>query len=232
MKRFCLFVLTLAMATVLAVSCAPDKYTFRENSWVVCFYEPSYGFGGSWGEEFDINLSIWGAKNPCTPWSDKEEFRALCQKHGDVGYDAGKRVIEDAMPGHYTPAAVTTNINAIEVVAPLDDFDAEHPAGTSLNDLITVKYATLQPFINDGYTKRSDYVYIDGYQLREQALVDITAEDLKLVGSGMALHFATPPTPVMKIFIQITITDVYGQKHVLEKNIFNDNYEYKQPGNL
>jgi hypothetical protein len=34
----------------------------------------------------------------------------------------------------------------------------------------------------------------------------------------------------MKIFMQIILTDEYGQKHVLEKNIFNDNYEYKQPG--
>ncbi len=210
---------------------SPEIWKYDGSSWVLCFYEPCYKEPeGSWKEGFWMNVFLWDYRNYYTPWSRSEEFYAMCEKQGDVGYDVGERTIALIDGDWFRPQALTTNYTSIEIVAPLVDFDEEHPAGTSLNDLVRVRYSTLYPFIRDGYNVQPDTSYTDGYLECDKKLTDITAEDLRLLGPNLRFNFSKTPPYAMKIFMQIILTDEYGQKHLLEKNIFNDNYEYKQPG--
>ena len=199
-------------------------------TWIVSFCDPEYQEpDAGWAKDFWMSVNLHGERC-CTAWNNVAEFNTLCQKYGDTNYKGDKRVVEGVYPGNYNPQALTTNYTSIEIVAPLDDFDEEHPAGTSLNDLVRVRYSTLYPFIRDGYNVQPDTSYTDGYLECDKKLTDITAEDLRLLGPNLRFNFSKTPPYAMKIFMQIILTDEYGQKHVLEKNIFNDNYEYKQPG--
>ena len=226
---------------VIYDKCPPEdmdggwSYIADEKSWILGFCNLKMWMDGEWNDGFTLSVGLWSNSGPsCAPWQgrkERREYHKLCRKVGDVNYKGGERRVELNGPYyHSAPFAITTNFTSIEIVAPLDDFDEEHPAGTSLNDLVRVRYSTLYPFIRDGYTKQPNVGYIDGYQVRDQKLTDITAEDLRLLGPDLRFNFSKTPPYAMKIFMQIILTDEYGQKHVLEKNIFNDNYEYKQPG--
>lgn len=66
--------------------------------------------------------------------------------------------------------------------------DEKHPAGSSLNDLITIQYYSLAEFINKGYP--------DNYKgTFRKRLSELTETDLWVIDNYIELHWETLPAP-------------------------------------
>lgn len=128
-----------------------------------------------------------------------DKHRTLSEKYGDTNngnYWSGK----DLGFGNY---ALADSFVDIDIVSDAE-YDDEHPAGTSLADIVRVSFRTFYPFVS-GETKHasSEEVY--------KFVAELTFEDLTLVEVGddtFAFHFETPPLSAQQHNFTITfITD-------------------------
>ena len=76
------------------------------------------------------------------------KYKKYAQYYGDTTYTE-KHDNSETEIGSRIP------LNSINIIADCD-FDKEHPAGTSLNDIFTLKYLALYSFIKDGYKNRNE----------------------------------------------------------------------------
>ena len=217
MKRLLLIFAALAM-----VACGGRGSRIWENSYVLS-YAPAhpqikehYIYGesgtptGKGKPEFSIEVWGSGSKEPvpsfaksCSYDSNKSLYKQLCQKHHDNNYKE-ERYEHPNTPGindAYT--AVATDFVDIDItVSPA--YDAAHPDGSSLADIIKVTFTTLKPFIDAGYKYTQNYSEwnCDGmvcqthpnYYHCVKMMNEMTARDMTLLGPSMALEFTTPPT--------------------------------------
>ena len=136
---------------------------------------------------------------------EKAVYDDLCTKHNDLNYRhrvslMGRRIpVEDIF--------IDTDFVSVSLVTDAD-YDAAHPAGADLSDIVRFISCSPYPFIKSGY---SSYYHYDGgglpedfgdvwqllcgpeklnpeldnpYHLIDKRLEDLTAEDLTLLGSG------------------------------------------------
>ncbi len=128
-----------------------------------------------------------------------EKYSDLCRKHGDVGYNrkiaylSGRDVVYNA-----------SDLLSVKVYSDRD-FDAEHPAGSSLADIVRFLSCSPKEYIASGYKSMYSYdaaslseVFVttwaycyywgrDAYECHpiDKMLSDITPEDLVLLGPGL-----------------------------------------------
>ena len=115
---------------------------------------------------------------------DKVWFDWICYENGDFTY--GRNVsLMYGMPGI---CAYTPNIASIDVYCE-DDFDASHPAGSSINEYVKIEYRHAGDYIASGY---KDPPYPD-LRIQKRQLSEITPEDLKVLLYGPELLFVTKP---------------------------------------
>ncbi len=84
----------------------------------------------------------------------KEKFERLCQKHGDVSYNRVRM-----LPTFGTTELISfadRDFSMIEITSD-SDFDAEHPAGTSLGDIVRFLGSSPIKYIQSGYSKYYHY---------------------------------------------------------------------------
>ena len=72
-------------------------------------------------------------------------FLQIAKVNGDTAYNKEIR--------HFRQVALGTPIRSINVVA-LDNMDAAHPAGSSLNDVLTVKSVPLNDYFKHHYDRK------------------------------------------------------------------------------
>ncbi len=145
----------------------------------------------------------WHAQNPDDFPREAAAYEALCERYGDTSYSGIRKFLPTYFGGY---DALWYNIVSIDVTSVVD-YDAEHPAGTSLNDLCELISWTPRDYLASGYTDRydwttppdyipEDYRYItfydfdqvnDGLHPFKVSLSDYNADDLFLMGSGQ-LH--------------------------------------------
>ena len=116
---------------------------------------------------------------------DKVWFDWVCYENGDFAYSREVRLMY-GMPGII---AYTPNIVSIDVYCE-DDFDASHPAGSSINDYIKIEYRSVWDYIAAGYTGPDPY---PDMRVKTRQLSEITPEDLRILLCGPELHFVTKP---------------------------------------
>ena len=114
---------------------------------------------------------------------DKVWFDWICYENGDFTYGREVRLMY-GMPGI---RAYTPNIASIDVYCE-DDFDASHPAGSSINEYVKIEYRHAGDYIASGY---KDPPYPD-LRIQKRQLSEITPEDLKVLLSAELL-FVTKP---------------------------------------
>lgn len=73
--------------------------------------------------------------------TDEEAFQELATRFNDTEYN--KR-------GHYMTNAMYVRSESLNIVSD-QDYDASHPAGSSLNDLFTVEYRCADDILKSGY---------------------------------------------------------------------------------
>lgn len=137
----------------------------------------------------------------------KEVYDALCTKHNDLNYPHRVGLMNTHIPTD--DIFIDTDFVSVSLVADAD-YDAAHPAGADLSDIVRFFSCSPYPFIKSGY---STYYHFDAgefpegvediwswymlgaseklkpewdnpYHLIDKRLEDLTAEDLTLLGSG------------------------------------------------
>ena len=130
---------------------------------------------------------------------DTKPFYQLCKEHGDENYcDRWVHKVDEGPL--FSSSYLADEIETIEVITK-GQWDAVHPAGSSLNDLIHFVGLSIQPFIDSSYemynygeNQLSEYFYSlypfrEGYDKREwypidKPLKELTANDMRLWGLG------------------------------------------------
>ena len=123
------------------------------------------------------------------------EYRTLCERYGDTTYynaDRGLYYMNYLEYFNY----LKYNITNIDVVSDAD-YDADHPAGTSLRDLCYLVTWSPREYIASGYTETYDwsvrpyfipdgsfYIEDEGNHPMLISLDECTPEDLVLIGNG------------------------------------------------
>jgi hypothetical protein len=148
-------------------------------------------------------------------------YDALCAKYGDMSYNR-----EEFVPIGEEPSFLAYSPVSIEIVSDVD-FDDEHPAGTSLADIVTYDGHSSKPFIDSGYQPyywedmdRFHYyekVHERPYYPVNKKVSELTVEDLMLVyGVGSELPWGhlyfQVPTLSQTHNIKVTLTDERGKK--------------------
>lgn len=136
---------------------------------------------------------------------DKAWFDRICHENGDFTYSREVRLMY-GMPGinAYTP-----DIVSIDVCCE-DDFDSSHPAGSSLNDYIKIKYRSVWSYIAAGYTGPDPYPEL---RVKTRQLSEITPEDMRILLVDPELHFVTKPEKPGVHSLKIVMKMSDGREH-------------------
>ena len=134
---------------------------------------------------------------------DKVWFDRICHENGDFTYSRKVRLMY-GMPGII---AYTPDIVSIDVCCE-DDFDASHPAGSSINEYIKIAYRHAGDYIASGY---KDPPYPDLRRQKRQ-LSEITPEDLKVLLSAELL-FVTKPEKTGIHSLKIVLKTADGKEY-------------------
>lgn len=118
--------------------------------------------GETTNEFFYVNLSGHNANRE----QNESEFINYARKYGDLSFN---QVAERFF-------AIGQSIVEIDAVCDRD-FDAEHPAGSSLGDLYRIVTHTVYPFVRDGYDPEKHSVWGDEIDVK---LCDLTEEEGKM----------------------------------------------------
>lgn len=175
--------------------CRPD--TVRAPHYILGFWQPKYFTAsaktkGSIGIEYRFDDYCWyDHRNPGRDNVETErakKYVALCERYGDITYTAERSFFPFYTGGY---SYLMDNIVSINVISETN-YDAEHPAGSSLNDICTLQWESPYTHIKSGYTVTHDWPKVgNGYWQQDKGsipfskpLAQCTAEDMILMGDG------------------------------------------------
>ncbi|MEG2365357.1 MAG: hypothetical protein RSB29_01245 [Alistipes sp.] len=184
-----------------------------------------------------LSYSWWDEQNSKSASDSGEIYTALCKKYNDLTYNKEYKII-DIYVGDRTFLA--DNIVSIQVIS-ATDYDAKHPAGSSLNDLCILTSASPRNYILNGYTGSYDWEKnLDGFDSNfkklfkgDQAegnlpfskpLTACTPEEMILMGNGYQtlcmLYLTHKPDEQNKLQrFMITLTDEQGKIYPISTNV-------------
>lgn len=157
---------------------------------------------------YDFNQKRY---QPQAPLDNQEIFNAYCSRHNDTSFNKECLFFENAHPDelvYNSNVYIGFDIESISIISDAD-FDAAHPSGTPLNDIIRFEGLSIMPYINSGYVQEFNwdsclttnslaellYQQISAddewecathsqYHLIEKPLSQCTTEDFMLLGGG------------------------------------------------
>ena len=154
-------ILIILGALFFISGCAP-MYVDRVCPSYVTSYAHMIGFRLKKFPQADANnyieiLSICDQARECdlnSRGEQKEKFEGLCQKHGDVSYNRVRSL--PTFGSTDLISFVDRDFTVLEITSD-NDFDAEHPAGTSLGDIVRFLGSSPIKYIQSGYSKYYHY---------------------------------------------------------------------------
>ncbi len=142
--------------------------------------------------------------------SNKEcpEFETIAARNGDTTYD--REVIYFPYPG-FELEVCADNYKSVSVVCPDGDWDEQHPANTSLNDLVKIEYETYACFVDGKYSE-------DALEFEHptKLLTRLGENDLRMIQPSLKLYIKAPATEGLEL--KITLTTVDGEEQAVEFN--------------
>jgi len=176
-------------------------------------YEECIGINITVSKETDLpQLEISPISDESVSFRDsgqkKERFKNYSYIHDDISYNRiisllGNMILRDKC---LYPDVISYIVSADK------DFDSSHPAGTSLNDLLTINYSSYERFIRSGYDESisapADYT---------KPLSEVRSLSLLERNYGI-LHFTKAPDKAGTYTINITI-------HSNEGSVFKTSVE-------
>ena len=132
-------------------------------------------------------------------------YDSLCRANNDIGYSENVGLFIDVIMDRiaYYPYIVS-----IDMFSDMD-FDAEHPAGSSLGDIVSLSYRTASDYIESRYRTMDPVKY---NKIRK--LSEITEKDLRLLISGFDIgpaYFEKSPDNPGEYNMTIRLTLANGE---------------------
>lgn len=145
--------------------------------------------------EVEISISFrgeGGLGNYKSTGALKESYDALCEKHNDMTFL--RETVTWGPSGPREVYLLGVDFLSIDITSD-SDFDDEHPAGSSLGDIVKLNSYSLKPYIDSGYKllAPNGTVYHPVYEF----VSELTPEQLILLGQRDyigSLRFETQPT--------------------------------------
>ncbi len=166
---------------------------------------------------WDSTSERWKQDNP--DWELwHERHRELSQKNGDVGFNRNVNATDGCAFRHrvWNTDNLITSISIVSNA----DFDENHPAGASLDDVVAITYKSYKNIIENNYTLPEGalgYGYCS-YDVTK-ILSEFESEDSLFMESTMAygnsfwLKFVQEPTMIMQHTFTVTIEFEYGEPY-------------------
>jgi hypothetical protein len=164
-----------------------------------------------------IYFELFGTEdNPIVSYSTSSQgdkkavYDSLCNKHSDYGYHGEDRYANEPLKKCYAK-----DIVSFDVVSN-SDFDKNHPAGSSLKDIIVFDGYSPYRWIKSGYSG-------EPYFTHTRTTADkVVEDDLKLLCAIQlfTLRFSTIPTNSSAHTLTITLVTDDGKSHVYERQVF------------
>ena len=229
-------ILIIPILTVLGVSSCNVFKTENLRSFVWAYYEAE-SIRLSETDDGNIAMCYSNVKTVCDFKSKKQQkqlYDSLCYARNDIGYN--KTITYFPMP--MEPDATELSINdivSIDVVSDTD-FSEQHPAGTSLNDIIRFAGTSINEFLQSNYIYQYDWnnkpadfpaeSRFRGYPYHSpinKLLSEIKSEDLlSLTSDGFwFLLFEKEPTLSKKHELTITVKFDNGKVIVAHSMVGN-----------
>lgn len=153
----------------------------------------------------------------------REKWDSVAILHGDTAWDRIVLIECDPWLGPYHPHALLNEVTAIDITS-AQAWDARHPAGSSLADIVRLKTQSYKQYIRSGYDDSIledpiDPIDQDDYRTRlmwqEMLLSDMAVEDFELtMYYKNYLIFTTPPDHPGQYDITVTIHTEDGKEFV------------------
>lgn len=155
---------------------------------------------------------VWGHSFGEKELLNAAKFDSLCKAHDDLSYNQTTRTV--------VQSCLYRRTTGLHVVSDTD-YDAQHPAGTYLDDIVTVRFKSAEDYLKTGYTSLKDYLgkttgpdyYYEGLpvynlNLREN-LSEFNEIQRKLIqfGFGFKLNKAPDRTDTHRFTITYTNED-------------------------
>ena len=170
---------TLALLALMGVviSCDPEEVYEYSTSCVKYYHlinssdlKIKYSsFGGS--NVMQVYGKVYKTVSNQSEGEDKDLFDKLCADHGDVSFNRNFTLL--SYPGFkcYYPDFLNISITSEQ------DYDEDHPAGSSLNDLFVIRCSSLYNWVQNSYDSESGY----GPDQKDMSLSDITENDIRML---------------------------------------------------
>ena len=227
MKR--IYLSLLLIGTFVFVGCSEkigDKFYPSEN-YVTRYQDPLSSYAAVYGSideypvpsqsvvQFMINLRVTESTVNSQYYdiiidrqTDATKFKELAQKFNDTEYN----MIHDVVP----PPVMYVQSASLNIVSD-QDYDATHPAGSSLNDLFLVKYASVDHILQNHYdmTRTEQQVALGLYVWQFMESVDAFNQKRPiLVGFDFWFYPTEFPTGNKQHRFTITYKNVEGKELV------------------
>ena len=156
-------------------------------------------------KNIDLYVNVTHRVNFLSEGNDKAMYDKLCEANGDISYNQEVHLPLDV------PTIMCTypHFAAINVYSN-KDFDANHPAGTPLNDLMTISYCTAASYIASGYTADS---------LRWEEVVkplnELGSDDLKFDLENILLRFTKDPDVISTHKLKFECINAEGKRNTI-----------------
>lgn len=145
-----------------------------------------------------------GSVNFKSEGSDKKLYDELCSRYNDMSYNK-----EVGRPfGLPLTHAIYPHFGAINVYSD-KDFDAQHPAGTLLNDVMSVRFQNARDYINSGYS--DEYLPIAE---KTVSLANLQPDDLELAIQNIYLIFDVEPAELSTHTLTIECINAEGKRYM------------------
>lgn len=104
--------------------------------------------------DYGVIHSLWGSRADGMAWTEKEQtnakkFDSLAKAHNDTGYDRETLI--------FVTKCLYRQTKSIHVVSDTD-YDASHPAGTPLDDILTITFNSAEDYLKSGYKALDSYL--------------------------------------------------------------------------
>lgn len=223
---------------MMTVSSCSDYKSYRSESFVMR-YDDLAAISVSRNPDFPsmgINVSndLMQSRFWCSPFREEGIYDMLCKKHGDFKYNERvSYLMTFEEPSHNACDLLSIKISSDR------DFDAEHPAGASLADIVRFVSCSPEPFISSGYKRRYRYApdhlsycfrhtwgyYYSGPDRKEseyypidKMLCDIVPEDLVLLGPDVPYDPNRTASVFFSLFFEMTPDTAEEHRITVEVN--------------
>jgi hypothetical protein len=133
-------------------------------------------------------------------------FKRIALRNGDTGYDG---FLDE---GEMNRCCFADNFRSIHFVSDAD-WDAAHPAGSSLDDIVTVMFSTYAPFVQSGYDRNASGLSWGVRTVYQYHASVLTEKEMTMIDwDGIGFYFDTAPDDPMQVHtITVTLQTVDGE---------------------